>query len=702
MSITRAFIAVGFHESEAKVVSYIIDHENCTIEELIENTGLSRGTVYKCLKNLINNNYVIKSDKIPFKYSVTPHLLSTFKAQFDGFYRKISLQIKPRKIVESQVILKRICNIFEKNGYAIREPPKATRDVIGSTILPRFRSQFFLDKIADGEYSIGISIIDKRKQLNYPREIVHHGLFSDLSFLSRELNCITSFVFIHTDRKDHETLSKKLKQVQLHRPLFPARLLERTENFGIDKRGMFVFTTDEDLQERISSALQEIHQRRIIVSSMSQNLKDKMRQMQELVMLSQEHARRIDTLFLTKAPFDDKRIAKYFDEINDPVQRIKNREIRNLGIFRRKFSEDEVRINQSLDAVERRIYLPDVGTLERHLNELDSIMEKFKSIEYELDDLRSALFKYGVDLIESLRTKRTALINPFIFTEPYEKKPFFVNEEKLKNAARALSKAILENLPGYFQIVTGNAGMGKTHAARYIHGSIVENENIKSLYIDCPLNYDLVSGIFQELTQESLFPAKLAGTVRELRKNVPSTTRDLLRVIGEITEIWKKQGYKGLLLVLDEIENAIPYTFFEEEKSKAYQPPLALRQIKEMLSQHMIPNLGFLLCCRSKIYPLLKDVLKIENIEKFSYEPESLGTEDFIELIQHRYEMWAVEKAPVFKEETIGDVTKITKGNTRDSIIYLRELFEFATRNKLEKIDRDSIRKIGSIPLFRY
>lgn len=695
MSLRKALVSIGFRESEAIIVSYLIEHKKSTVEELIDGANLSRATVYKCLKSLIRKNYVARSEKRPYEYLLTSRLLSDVKVQFDRFYKEIIAQIKPREIIESRTMLRRITNIFEKSGYAIKDPPRIRRERMPT----RFRIAPYLDKIAEGEYRFGIMLIDKRKKLDYPREILPRAFPSDIWYLSRELNCVASFVFLHTDRKGYKTLGKRLKQARIPRFRTP---FERHENFGIKGNEVFFFSTDENLQEKISSALQEIHQRRIIVGSMSQNLKNKLTQTQELILLSQEHARRVDSLFLTGSPFHDEAVMKHFDEISDPVQRIKNREIRNLGIFRRKFSENEVRITQSLEAIERRIFLPEVRRLERYLAELESTTEKFKCIEYELDDLRSALFKYGVDLMGVERPGQRALINPFIFTEPYEKEPFFVNEQTLEKAARLLSNSIAENFPSFFQIVSGSAGMGKTHATRYIYGPIAEKNRVKPLYIDCPLNYDLSAGIFQELTQESLFPSKLAGTVRDLRRSVPSTIRDLLRVIGEVVEIWKKQGYKGLLLVLDEIENAVPYTFFEEPRERRYRPPLALRQIREMLSQHSTPNLGFLLCCRSKIYPMLKETMKIENIEEFTVEPDILTPKDFNELIQHRYEMWSIKEGPDFEIDTIREIVSITKGNTRDVIKYLRELFDFATRNKLNKVESATIKKIGSIPLFRY
>lgn len=696
MSLSRALVAIGFGSSEAKIISHLVDHGKSTFEEVMEGAHLSRATVNNNLRSLTRKGYVERSDKRPYSYSPTARLLSDAKADFDRFYRKVSAEIKPKRIVERRTMLRKICTVFEKNGYAIREPSRALLE----RLVVRFETASLIDKIADGEYSFGVFLLDKTKKLEGSSERIARSLPSDMRYMIREFNLVSTFVFVHADRRGYKTLTKRLKSAST----YPDRyrfFREGDAHFGIAGKLIFVFDTDENLADIISSTLQEIHQRRIIVGNMANNLKDTMNQIQELILLGKEHARGIDGLFLSGSPFEGyKLVVRRLNEIVDPVQRIKNREIRNLGIFRRKFSENEVRITQSLEAIERRIYLPRVGGLESYLTDLEITKEKFKCIEYELSDLRSALFNYGVSMIES---EEKASINPFIFTEPYEKIPFFVNEETLVKAAASLSRSILENLPGFFQILKGNAGIGKTHAARYIHGPIAEKDYVKSLYIDCPLNYDLISGIFQELTQESLFPGKMAGTIRELRRNVPSTPRDLLRVIEEISEIWKKQGYKGLLLVLDEIENAVPYTFLEERRiRRGRQPPLALRQIREMLSLHPIPNLGFLFCCRSRIYPILKDALRIKNLDAFTFEPEKLKPKDFSDLLLHRYEMWSIDTGPQFEKSTIKEIIRITDGNTRDVIKYLRELFQLAIRNNLKKVEKFRIKEIGSVPLFRY
>lgn len=698
MSLQKALIAIGFQEPEASVTVYVLEHGKSTAEDIIAGTHLSRGTVYKALKDLTYRNYIIASDSRPVTYSSTPQVTSDIKNLLEAFYKEVTAKIKPLKIEETHDVLKKITAIFEKNGYAIKDPPKSIEERVRPM---RYRGLAFLDKVADGEYSFGIAILDKRKKIPYPKDMMGIILRNEFHRMTRAANCVATYLFVHTDRKDSQSLFQKLSQIQ--QPYRARRSFEPTDNYGIENKELLCFRTDDNLSDKITSSLQEIHQRRIIVSNMARSLKEKIGQIQELVLLSQEHSRKIDNILLGKDSFVSEKVGRAFGEISDPIRRIRNRETRNTGIFRRKFSEDEVRINQYLDAMERRIYLPEMSTLERDMTELEGLSEKFKPIEYELNDLYAHLFRYGVSVMESEEEKshRQATINPFVFTEPYEKNAFFVDEESIQAAAKSLATSVKEGLPNFFQIVIGDAGIGKTHAARYIYAPIFESNRIRALYLDCPVNYDLVSGIFQELTQESLYPENLVGTIRELRKNVPSTTGELLRVIDQVAALWKNQSYDGTLLILDELENALPYAFFEKDLTQ-YQPPLALRQVHEILSQNVSESLGFLICCRRKIYPILKEALRVKNIEEFTYEPQKLEAKHFQQLIAHRYEMWSIKDGPEFELDVLNELIRITQGNTRDVIKYCRELFKFAVKSKLKTIDKATLKKIGSIPLFRY
>ena len=67
MAVPKALVAIDFSASEAKIISYLIDHQKSTIGEMMLETSLSRATVYKCLNNLVSKGYIDKSEKwIPY------------------------------------------------------------------------------------------------------------------------------------------------------------------------------------------------------------------------------------------------------------------------------------------------------------------------------------------------------------------------------------------------------------------------------------------------------------------------------------------------------------------------------------------------------------------------------------------------------------------------------------------------------------
>jgi predicted transcriptional regulator len=694
----KALTLIGLSDAEASVLSHMLKKKNCTAEQLIKDTGLSRGTVYTALSHLLRDNYIAKSGTRPVRYSATSYSLKVVRDQLNTFYKSIMSEIEKKTVTEVRVVLQEICTTFEKNGYAIRDPP----EIIPTRLMQRELISI-IDKVAEGDYSIGIALLDKNKKLPKltPEHFGYDFLYSRLMEMSRELNCLTTFVFVHQDLKDADEWYRSFMRRNKIRPL-----LFRQEYFGIPGEGLYVFKTSENLPEKIESAIAEIRQKRMAVQNMAVLLRQKMDQIQELILLSQGSIRSIDDIMTGKQFQFPKEVGNFllehFQKIAEPIQRIKNRESRNLAIFKRRFSEDEVRINNYLDAFERRIYLPKAEVLEKDIAEMEMLLSKFTPIEFELSDLSSNLFNYAINVIEAHPRKEVA-INPFLFTEPYEPENFFVNEDSFVKAALELRKSIIEGLPSFFQLVTSEAGMGKTHALKYIYSPLMEKAGIKPIYIDCPLNYDLLAGIFHEITQESNFPETVKGTIRSLRRQAPSTPREFIKFIREIVDIWLSLGFRGVVIILDELENSLPYIYLEKaEDIKEYKDPLAFRQLRETLSSRPVDNLGFVLSCRDKIYPLLAASLKIENISKYTHTPETLSLEQVQELINHRYQMWSVKIGPEFTNEAIEEIMKAVNKNTRDIIKYCRELFKFAMRNRLKKVKRETVEKIGLIPLFRY
>lgn len=692
MSVKKALEVIGFSHTEALIIEYMLDRTSCSISEIIDGTEMSRGTVYKAMSKLVSSGKITKTRNRPVIYSITRGLTSEIKRDFSTFSKSFISRISHKGVIERRKVAIEIFDSFERNGFAIRNAPILTSK--------RYDLQLF-DKIADAEYSIAISIIDKNKKIPFTHEYIIGDIFYSQS---RRLNSIVSFLFIHNDRKDFEKLYKKLKMVSI-------KISRRNSEYssfpeGIEGTGFYVFKTTTDLQESITSQIRDIRERHLLVRNLVSKLKDKAAENHELIQLSQEHIKYIEDFFVRSQPyFSSKGISKKLSGLSDPVLNIKNRESRNLDIVRRLFSEYEVRINQSIDRIESRNFLPTVDSIKKEISEFEQFTKKFKPIEYELNYLRQGIFRFTMELARAGKRGSIIGINPFLFTEPYEKIPFYVNQKKIEKAASILSNNILEDLPGFFQVVTGEAGIGKTHCLKYIYSTIMEKNRIKTLYIDCPVGYDLLAGVFQELTQEVLYPKTVASAIKNLRRVTPTVARDFIRVLSSISEILKKVGYSGVLIILDELENSLPYIIRARKEvttEKEYRMPIALRQIRELLTAELsIPNMGFVISCRSPILPMFENAMRMKNFNKFVYTPEKLGAKELMELVNHRYDVWNVQQ-PVFTEKIMREIIQNTNGNTRGIIKYCRALFEFGKRNKIEKLQQEDIKKIGAIPMFKF
>jgi len=694
VSVQKALQIIGFNDSESRIIEYMLNKDECTAEEIIEGTGLSRGTVYRALSSLNESSRITKSNTRPVIYVITSGLTEEIKKEFSNFYKAFEIKMERRKFRDERKLYNEIYISFEKCGFAIRNVP-LIKQIPGP-----FKAFPIPDKIADAEYSIAIFVIDKNKKIDIKYPIMFY--VDNILRYCRTLNCITAFLFIHSDIKNPDKLYNMLSNaINNVREIWSSRPFYE----GIEGNEIFIFRTTSDIDSQIINSIRNIRQRNILIRDLVSKLKEKIEINHELILLSQEHNRFIDEFLIKTHPFSTyKSVKEGIKEITEPIQKMKNRESRNLSIFRRRFSENEVRINQYIDGIESRDYLPLIDRIENDLKELSQIESKFKPIEYELNYIRQGLFKYALELSKIEDRSILPKINPFLFTEPYEKTPFYVNQQKLEKAAHNLRNSILEESPRFFQILCGEAGIGKTHALNYIYRTIMEDKGIKTLYVDCPVSYDLFAGVFQELTQESLYPSEVSQNIRNLRRITPTVTRDFIRVFSEISEIWKSLGYSGVLIILDELENSLPYIIRTRVRAPidvdTYSLPIALRQIRELfIYDRYVKNMGFIIACRSRIMPLIKIALDIDNIDEFIFQPKKLSDKEFISLIKHRYDMWHINN-PIFKEDAIKAITKKTKRNTRNVIKYSRALYEFAIRNKKSVITNETVTQIGPIPLF--
>ncbi len=174
---------------------------------------------------------------------------------------------------------------------------------------------------------------------------------------------------------------------------------------------------------------------------------------------------------------------------------------------------------------------------------------------------------------------------------------------------------------------------------------------------------------------------------------------DLLEMLEELTKISLKRKANGFVVIIDELENSIPYSY---DTGVTYERPLAMRQLLEILKNRSSPNLGFVIGCRVGVFPLVERHLGLANLKKYVHEIDTLDTDDFQKLIELRYETWKPTHRPQFRKNAIQSIAKRTGSNTRDVIKYLRELYDLSMKEKKTSLSSTEVDALGDIPLFRY
>jgi len=683
----RAIQVTGMDQSEAKVLATMIGMRTGRPSELIKITGLSRGTVYSSLAKLLEEGYIERRGTKPITYSVVRVTMQRIVEDLDNI-KKSFLQVTSTELKESSKVLEEICEVFEKNGFAIKELPLG--------VIRRQRFSLRINRIAEGEYSIGVLLYDRGvHRLTVSRSLP--PIYYQISENQESLGTITTFIFVHPDFRESESAYRDLTEVARSK-VFPRRL-----NYGIQDRPFYVFRTTDNILEGITNAILDIRRRKIVATELVLRLRELLSQAEQLTDACREHGRDIDEMVLGKyRPFSRvPSVVSTIRKIIDPVERIKNRETRNLQIFRNRLNGISVKIGDYIDSFESRTFLPTSARLENDIKELDMLISKFIPVEFELNDLRENLFSYATSCLFARKDKKKAQLNPFMFTEPYETDSFSVNQEEVKKHAPDLASAIVDARADFFHMITGPAGCGKTHAIKYIYEPIMERRNIKTFYVDCPVSYDLVDFLSRELIQETNYPEDLLETVRTMRGSMPSTPKDLITMLIKVRDIMKSAGKNGVLIEIDELENMLPYPEEFGRLEGDRRPPLALRQLREILTARLVDNVGYVICCREKAYPLMVQSLGLVNVDRFTLRPGKLSVHDLESIIAHRYEAWNVNGLP-FSTDAVAEIVSRVDGNARNAIRYCREVFKFAVKNNLKKIESKTMKNVKEIPIFSY
>jgi len=676
----RAFQATGQPESDATILAFLITSEISSVEEIVRNSGLSRAKVYSTLNRLRKLGFVIQTNERPARYQVSEELIDRIRTEMQGLFRFISKRVDEVKIPETKEILGNIKEILEKKGFTIERPRlmKLSSDSQDSR-----EYAVSLDFLANREFSIGILLLDENRLKSLDIDLsdrfysfIYYKLIDTITAANKQFELLESYLIFHVEPPKLTSVKRAIK-----------RMREEYSYIIDNARFKEFYTHDKNFKILLTKEIENLTMQRRIADNLSEDLRRKLEQIDDEIALANVHYAMIaDYVKMPEQWTKEKNRPQ--DKVIECLQNIADREKRNLVSYQRKFMSLAINLYDLVDKIDRKIYLPEASELEEGINDLDSLDLKFKAIEFELRKLRRALRSFMQKMDD---------INPFIFTEPYDLENEVINEKEMKASAIEFSNSIAKGLPSYIQFITGDPGSGKTKILRHVFARTLDSRRIGNVYINCPVRLDLIAGISEEFLQESNFPKNMRNMVKSIRKDNPETALDFLYILEDICDAYMGIGYKGFTLILDELENSLPHAESEDSSFR----PLAMRQLSDLLKSRTSKNLGFVIACRESMYSQVERHLGLANINYFSHPVRSLNSIEIERLIHTRYKIWKINNPPEFEKRIITQILKKTNNNTRDTIKYLRELYDIARTEKKKRISVIDLKRIGEIPLFK-
>lgn len=671
---------LGYSLEESQVLLCLLDKGLGTIDELESETKLATTVIRNTLQKLQDEGLVKLVNREPETYAVTPEFVTKSASRTEELYKTFITEIEAI-VSRERDVLDEIKYVFMSLGYVIRAPLTGPGVVRVPARLRRVGLTY--DFVAESYYRIGVMLLDQEK-CSFFEERQSYGWIADLTGSFEQLNnCLTSFVFFGPDVQKSEEAIRVLDESPYRR-----WLAER----GIEKQALYAMQVSEDMEDKVRSAIAEIRQKRKMVESIYGEIDTELATTDEILTTADTYRMVLDSSLTGRFPLPG---VPTIGEVVEAVQSTVSRETRNLRLFRRQYEEERVQIRRWRDRFESRIYLPEIDTAQDQLERIRALRDKFLPIRFELGELCNEF---------ALRPSPEGVWNPFIFAEPYEPKGVTIDQATLKKQARRFADSIRDGLPGNINLVMGSAGMGKTHMLKYVYVPLLRDSGIWPIYVDCPVKYDLVKSVCRELLQDRNFPQDVQSYLSGLREKDYSTTADMIDLILSINGLLAQtHGARGTVLLLDELENSVPYGYYTTPavRQRIEEEPLSLRQLREVVQYSYGERIGFVVAFRRAILPVVEQSLRMTNIQAFLREPKQLSLTDLRELVLHRYETWSAKEIR-FSDTCLREVAQITEGVTRDIIKYCRELYKRAIEKGHKRITVRTLRQIGEIPLFRY
>ncbi|TMI14702.1 hypothetical protein E6H33_07675 [Candidatus Bathyarchaeota archaeon] len=691
--------ALGYDESEARILSLLLDNKAMAADALIAESKLSRGKVYQVLKDLEGKGKIRSSNDRPSNFALADRFVVEVKDSVGKMYETINTRLAKVRPKEDGEVARDVCSAFESLGYTIADIPSVNEDILPEAYSP----QTLFDYLVEDDYRFCVTIIDKTKS-----KIVHR--LSDasgmlwFSMAASAIGCVDYFIFIGNFEGNDRLYnllkggtSKLDRTIQVTVPISPQEDSERF--FGIEGQTPIIAKTTENFHEIVGKAVADVRNQRRLVQEQVNKVNSTLNDIERTILDAEVATKNISTRLGRDAfpPLKDfEEIIHLVERIREPIQSIAYREKRSLDLVKQDYMRLSLDMSDRISSFNRRVYLPQVDTVRKLDEKLARINRQFQAIGFEMKCLEREVFPRLYQL--RVRSRKLSLVNPFVFTVPYEPgRSFAIGQNNLRVMFNALAERVSEGFGTEFRFLVGNEGSGKSHCLHNILSPILRERRIIPIIVDSPLKQDIVELLLDGILNATGIPQELQAEIRSIKtqRNF-SSLRDLMAVIDQLVTTSKAHSYNGLALIIDEFENSLP-------RALNWQPgiliePLSLRQLKELLRMDT-PHFGIVVASRSGSFESFKNSLRIQNISEFTVGPDPFDSDDIVQLVQHRYDLWGISR-PVFSQDALNSVQKRASGNPRNIIKYLRELYRDADYKGTDQVTADIVDAIGPIPIF--
>jgi hypothetical protein len=680
------FKLTGLDNISSKVLAIVISNPKLTVNQISSEIKINEKKLDEIIKKLISKKIIEISEE------KTVRIKPEFALKSAGFLEEsiteFSDKLRSARFLSLDRFVEEIKEIFEGKGFKIQKTEireKATFGFENELLKIEIQYKFTAEKF----YRFGIFIFDQElwKKLQHRQKGLFEYFRSIVYDLERRAKSLGTFVFFDPRLNESDILRIK-KYLLMSRRRYHVR--SSSEEF------FFIQEPELTIRDFLENKLNEIDIRWENVNFSFTELKKQLKETREIIIEDSMMISQLNSLSSGQY-MPNRNQSEQITKFMIPIKSVVDRESRNLEIFERKYEEEKQEMERLMDSFDKRLILPNPTIIKEKTQEISRLKSKFEPIRHELKSLLDML------LMPYIRGQEPMKINPFLLTEPNNIEKFTINQLNIKNSSVNFYKKLKKGGSNILFIV-GAAGTGKTHALRHVFYTQAKNNNFWPIYIDCPMKYDIVSSLFLEIVQERNFPEKLHNLLPSIRKQKVSTPFEFINVLKKLNEIVVTNGYNGLIILIDELENSLPYTYdiqYQKNINNMEESPLALRQLNEILSSDRINEIGFIFGFRDHILSEVKNGLKLKDFNRFIVQPEILTIKNFKELIEIRCKTWNT-KPITFRQTVIKEVMTTTNSNTRHMIQYFRALYYQALSHNSKTITNKTLESIGRLPLFSY